>query len=383
MNQTWQRVRSWRRWMLSAAIVAMVGECSFAQEGGAAAVVITSSSGVASPYWLGVHVEPLDDATREKLKLAEKRGVLVATIFPDSPAAKAGVQVGDVILLANNIVTDSLDSLVVAVQAAGDKELRLKVLRNGAEQTLTARPTRRPETQMQILTGEQANLHRLFPQGLPNLPGASIRIEAQPFGALNISPLPKDVEISISQQGDSPTKLRIRRGDKTHEVTLDKLNELPPEVRAQAQSFVMQLPLRLQVVSIKTPKFELPLPPNPTLKAVPKPQRQPEAKAESKPNATPKPEAQPRAKSPEKPALPPKPEPAATSPAATAGVERMLKDQLLPQLDRLANQVEKLATRVETLERRSAEPPANPTTKKKANRKPKTAPPSNASSDGQ
>lgn len=382
MNQSWQFVRSWRRWVLSAAIVAMVGEFTFAQNGGAAAVVITSTSGATSPYWLGVHVESLDDAKREKLKLADQRGMVVATIFPDSPAAQAGIQVGDVITLANNIVVDSLETLIVAIQAAGDKELKLEIVRAGKERTLTVRPVRRPQTQVQMLTGEMANLHRLFPQGLPHPAGPAITIQAQPFGALHFSPLPKDVEITITQQGDGPVKLRVRRGDKTHEVTFDKLHELPPEVRAQAQAFVMQLPLRLQVATIKTPEFELPLPPNPAPKVVPAPPSKP------KPDTTPKPEAPPRAATPEKPisppkpVTPPKPEPAPATPSPNAGVERMLKDQLLPQLDRLANQVEKLADRVETLERRSAEATANPPRKKQADKQPKPAQPGKPSSDG-
>ncbi|MFN3196936.1 MAG: redoxin family protein [Bradymonadia bacterium] len=49
------------------------------------------------PSWLGIRFRPLKPAQKEKWKLAGG-AVGVMSVFPDSPAQKAGVQVGDVIL---------------------------------------------------------------------------------------------------------------------------------------------------------------------------------------------------------------------------------------------------------------------------------------------
>ncbi|MGW0431284.1 trypsin-like peptidase domain-containing protein [Micromonospora sp. NPDC003197] len=69
---------------------------------------------------------------------AEQGGALVATVVPDSPAAKVGLQQGDVVVsYGGKAINDSSD-LVAAVQAGkvGDR-VELKFLRNGAEKTAT------------------------------------------------------------------------------------------------------------------------------------------------------------------------------------------------------------------------------------------------------
>ncbi|MCB1970110.1 MAG: Do family serine endopeptidase [Geminicoccaceae bacterium] len=47
--------------------------------------------------WLGVTIQPLDDDLAKALELGDDEGVLVANVMDDSPAAKAGIQSGDVI----------------------------------------------------------------------------------------------------------------------------------------------------------------------------------------------------------------------------------------------------------------------------------------------
>jgi serine protease Do len=48
--------------------------------------------------WLGVSIQDVDENTAKALGLKEAAGALVSAVMPDDPAAKAGVQVGDVIL---------------------------------------------------------------------------------------------------------------------------------------------------------------------------------------------------------------------------------------------------------------------------------------------
>jgi putative serine protease PepD len=64
-------------------------------------------------------------------------GADVATLEPDSAAAKAGIKVGDVITKFNDLAIGEPEQLTAAVreQPAGSK-VRITVLRNGAEQTL-------------------------------------------------------------------------------------------------------------------------------------------------------------------------------------------------------------------------------------------------------
>jgi serine protease Do len=60
--------------------------------------------------WLGVGIQPVTDDVANAIGLAESKGALVASVTPNSPADRAGVRVGDVILSFNGKdVTSSRD----------------------------------------------------------------------------------------------------------------------------------------------------------------------------------------------------------------------------------------------------------------------------------
>ncbi len=67
---------------------------------------------------------------RERLGLKEGEGVMVEGVLPDSPAAAAGVQDGDVILQANQTSVGSVAELKKEVdKIAADKPLLLLLRR--------------------------------------------------------------------------------------------------------------------------------------------------------------------------------------------------------------------------------------------------------------
>ncbi len=88
---------------------------------------------------LGVQVQTLDQTLANSFKLNSPNGALVAKIEPDSAAAEAGLQVGDVILKVNGgtIVDAGQLSARIGSAAPGDKA-SLEVWRNGKTLTLTA-----------------------------------------------------------------------------------------------------------------------------------------------------------------------------------------------------------------------------------------------------
>ena len=78
---------------------------------------------------IGVEVAPADDTLRAQLELPAEQGLVVTSVLPDTPAAKAGLQAHDVLLSVDDKPIAKPEELHVQVKAAGDKPLSLKLLR--------------------------------------------------------------------------------------------------------------------------------------------------------------------------------------------------------------------------------------------------------------
>ena len=84
-------------------------------------------------------VEPQDLTQTERAGLPGGRGVLVAGVYRDSPAAEAGVQPGDVIThIEGVVVVDSRDALNRIAGLRPGTEIELRVVRNGEALSLAA-----------------------------------------------------------------------------------------------------------------------------------------------------------------------------------------------------------------------------------------------------
>jgi serine protease Do len=89
--------------------------------------------------WLGVKIQPVDEDIRASLGLEDAAGALVAEVFEDSPADKAGVRVGDVIVRFDGAEVPKSSDLpaIVAVTPVG-KDVEVVVIRDGEPVTLAA-----------------------------------------------------------------------------------------------------------------------------------------------------------------------------------------------------------------------------------------------------
>ncbi|WP_298610218.1 DegQ family serine endoprotease [uncultured Thiothrix sp.] len=95
------------------------------------------TAGVVNRGWLGVQIQNLDQELANSFSMAKPQGALVASVQPASPADKAGVQAGDIIVGFNNTEVNSADHLPLLVGTTGiGSTVPLKVLRAGAEKTL-------------------------------------------------------------------------------------------------------------------------------------------------------------------------------------------------------------------------------------------------------
>ena len=82
--------------------------------------------------WLGVSIQGITPELAKSLSLKENKGALVAQVVAGSPAEKAGIEQGDVIVeFGGKEVADSKDlPLIVATTPVG-KDVTVKLLRNG------------------------------------------------------------------------------------------------------------------------------------------------------------------------------------------------------------------------------------------------------------
>ncbi len=89
---------------------------------------------------LGVQVQPVDQSLAQSFGLDATAGALVAKVEPDSAAAEAGVQVGDVILKYNGqpIADSAALSMRVNTTPPGEK-VTLDIWRDGKSKSLTAK----------------------------------------------------------------------------------------------------------------------------------------------------------------------------------------------------------------------------------------------------
>jgi serine protease Do len=98
--------------------------------------------------WIGVQIQPVTKDIADSLGLKAAEGAIVAEPQPDSPAAKAGIKAGDVILSVNGETVKDARALakMVAAKKPGSK-IELGLMRNGSKQTMAVTLGEFPEDQ--------------------------------------------------------------------------------------------------------------------------------------------------------------------------------------------------------------------------------------------
>jgi serine protease Do len=142
--------------------------------------------------YLGLQVSDLSPDLRQAFGLAAgTKGALVQQVVPKAPAAKAGVQPGDLVTTLNGAPLDGASALTrgVALVPPGEK-VTLGLLRNGKAQTVSFAVAQRPEED-QLASGEPATEEEEPGDGAKS-PKLGVRLQA----------LTPDLAKELGVQGD-------------------------------------------------------------------------------------------------------------------------------------------------------------------------------------
>ena len=126
--------------------------------------------------YLGVGIQPMSDDIAAGLNLPKDHGELVASVQPGQPAARAGIQQGDVIVKVSNqdVTPDNTLSFIVAGQAVGAR-VPIELIRQGKRINVTAVLAERP-AEDQLAANQDDDDDNGVPQDKSGTPApASIR----------------------------------------------------------------------------------------------------------------------------------------------------------------------------------------------------------------
>jgi serine protease Do len=111
------------------------------------------ASGKVTRGWLGVSLQPLTPELAASFGVKDGKGALVSEVVPDSPAARAGLRAGDVVIEINGRKVDHPADLArtVGLASPGD-DARIKVWRDQRERTIEVKLRESPGERPVALT---------------------------------------------------------------------------------------------------------------------------------------------------------------------------------------------------------------------------------------
>jgi serine protease Do len=117
--------------------------------------------------WLGIEISEVNADKAKELKLSETRGVVVGSVDPDSPAAKAGLKENDVILsYEGQNVEGTIQFRRLVRETPPGRSVPLSISRDGSVQTVTIEVAERSSV---FGPGDKDSAPRVYKFKVPNV----------------------------------------------------------------------------------------------------------------------------------------------------------------------------------------------------------------------
>ncbi len=165
--------------------------------------------------YLGVLIQKVTPDIAESLGMDKPHGALVANVSKDGPAERAGVKVGDVIIeFDGKEVRESNDLPIVVARTSVEKKVRLKVLRDKKELSLTVAVGELKDEEVVASAKEQGELGLTVQQVTPQI--------AESLGLDRA----EGVVVAAVEPGSPGDDAGLRRGDVILEVDRKPVRKL-------------------------------------------------------------------------------------------------------------------------------------------------------------
>jgi serine protease Do len=170
-------------------------------------------SGRVTRGYIGATVQDVTPQLAQSFGLENTRGALIGDVVADGPAAKAGVQRGDIVTRVNDQnITSSRQLRLLISQMQPGANVRLGVLRNGQQQTIQVNLGELP-TDASPAAPEEAGPEDRALQGFAVQP-----LTPQILRQLQLPPGTRGVVVSQVEPGSPAERAGLRRGDVIQEV---------------------------------------------------------------------------------------------------------------------------------------------------------------------
>lgn len=187
--------------------------------------------------WLGVRIQTITDSIAESLGMDAPKGALVASVTDDSPAAKAGIVAGDVILkFAGQDVLEMRGLPRIVAQTAIGDTVDVELLRGTETKQLQVTVGRLPEQEVTAKASESEAEPEKEEQKSTSLLGLSISpISDELRSRYKIGQTVKGVVVTEVDPASPAAEKNVKEGDVIVEVTRKEVTD-PDDVREQVDA---------------------------------------------------------------------------------------------------------------------------------------------------